>query len=195
MSVYAHPSTPWRQRWLSFLATDPANQVMAVEAEHFAGRWLRNHPSPGLLVLAGDQSVGNSKTARALWRFARAAGSFAYDQGSWHLPAPGCSYVNWPEEAKWCESPGYSLPHEILHDSLVVLDDVGKEGSLSLDASNRRCQILARRERKFTIITTPQRQSEWAWNFEPRVIERFRMNSVIVDILVSPEPGQLAFAS
>lgn len=199
ISVYApaigHHSTPWGQKWLGFLTTDPANQVMAAEAERFAGRWFRNNPSPGLLVLAGDRPVCKSKTARALWQFARTAGSFAYHQGSWHVPAPGCTYANWPEEAKRCESPGYSLPEEVVQDSLVVLDHVGRDGSLSMDGSNRLCQVLARREQKFTIITTPQPRSAWAWSFEPRVIERLQMNSVIVDVLASPEPGRLAFAS
>ena len=177
----AYSATARRDEWITFRGADPAHQVMPLQVEALALRCLGMKPSRCLLVLAGGDLPGKAQIVRGLWQFARAAGSLEHEQGARVVSTPSRTYVNWAELTMKCESPGYSLARELVHDRLVVLNHVGREGILSQDATNRLCQILARREHKSTIITTPFRPAEWRESFEQRVIERLRTNSLIVE--------------
>jgi hypothetical protein len=174
-------TTPWQRKWLNLTVTEPVNQRLADEAERFAGWWFRNEPFPKLFVFAGARPVEASRTAKALVRFAQAASFPTCKKRLWNDRIPRSSYFTGQDLLSGCESPGYCLPEEVVEDSMLVLDNLKPEGDFSQDASNRLCQTLVRRERKFTLVITPLRPCDWAESFDDRVDHRLREHSVIVE--------------
>jgi DNA replication protein DnaC len=178
--------TPWQQKWIGLDVTSPAVQLMADEAEKFAGRFFRNDSDLTVLVLYGVSGTGKSHTAACITRYARQAAFSAWEQGHWKGKVPSVGFYRWPELCKGFEERNYAVVDDTHGMSLVVLDDVGAEKSTSPwhkdDASDKLCQILSRRERKFTLITTNIPPGHWADRFDFRVADRFMRNSKVVDL-------------
>ena len=164
----------------------PAIQKVADAAEGFAKRWYHNDPSPSLLVLVGISGSGKTHIAKAIFRFARKASSNAHEKGGWKSNSPDSLYLSWPETTDHLKAGDYYIIDEAIRSSLLVLDDLGAEHDPSRNAADKLCQILSRRERKFTIVTTNIIPEAWAERFDVRIADRFLRNSVVVDLLTVP---------
>jgi len=67
---------------------------------------------------------------------------------------------------------------------ILFLDDIGAESDKYKSAENvdALCQLLSRRERKWTLVTTNFRTEQWDQQFDARVADRLMRNSIVCDL-------------
>lgn len=177
----------FRDKWLKVTTfNDQAIEDMAKKAERFCARWYRNEPLPALLVLAGVSGTGKTLTARAIHRWANAHAQDAYykplGKGWGKNEIPYSMFVRWPEITDQIYQGNLSAMDDMLHSSLLVLDDAGAENDPFRKAADKLCQILSRREFRFTVLTTNVKQEEWTSKFDMRIADRLMRNSEIVSL-------------
>ena len=173
----------WQQKWLCLDVTHPQIQTLADEAERFAGRWFKNIPRPAMLVLAGNSGTGKTHVAEKVLNFCNQAAFTAFESGSWgenHIPSS--LYLSWPETTDAFKSGLYGVLQDCFTVDLLILDDIGAEHDPSKNATDKLCQILTRRENKFTLVTTNIIPSVWPERFDIRVADRLLRNSIIIDL-------------
>lgn len=71
---------------------------------------------------------------------------------------------------------------DAFNSDLVIIDDVGSENDPWKVCADRFCQILSRREKRFTVITTNVKPEQWAERFDGRISDRLMRSSVVVSI-------------
>jgi DNA replication protein DnaC len=175
--------TAWQRKWLALDVTSLAVQTMADEAEKFCGRWFRNKPTPAVLVLAGEYGVGKSHVARSIYHFARqAAWSSFHETKAWGASLPGALLLRWPEVTDAFKEGNYGILADCFDESLLILDDIGAEHDPSKNAADKLCQILTRREKLFTVVTTNILPALWPKHFDGRTADRLLRNSVVVEL-------------
>ncbi|HXT10402.1 MAG TPA: ATP-binding protein [Candidatus Angelobacter sp.] len=157
-------------------------QTMATEAQHFARRWFHNQPQPSLLVLTGVSGCGKTHTAKGLFRFALQSSYTAFQKGGWKRGIPSTLFLSWPETTDTFKAGNYGVVDDCFKEGLLVIDDIGAEHDPSRNSADKLCQILTRRERKFTVITTNIVPSAWPERFDVRIADRLMRNSVVVDL-------------
>jgi DNA replication protein DnaC len=155
---------------------------MADEAQRFCARWLRNEPAPGLLVLAGNSGTGKTHVARAIHNFASLTAWNAFEGGKWGLRVPTVLFLRWPEVCDGMKQGSYGVIDDAANAGLLVVDDVGAEHDPSRNATDKLCQILSRREKRFTVITTNIGPDAWGQRFDLRVADRLLRNSVVLNL-------------
>ncbi len=161
----------------------PKLQELATESERFCSRWFKNSPSPSLLVLVGGFGSGKTHTAKAIFKFCEVASMNAFESGKWgESKMPASVFIRWPEACSAFADRQFGQFDDAMENELVVLDDIGAEEDPWKNATDRLCQILSRREKKFTVITTNIKPESWEEKFDGRINDRLLRNSVIVDI-------------
>lgn len=160
---------------------------MASEAQEWAFRWFRNIPMKSLLVLCGNSGCGKSHVASRLTHYARAASFIAYERGNWQDGPPSVFSIRWTEAvASMNEKRDEFWVQDAMDASWLFIDDIGAENDPWKKATDRLCQILSRRERKFSVVTTNTASANWPDRFDIRVADRLFRNSVIVDMTGVP---------
>lgn len=180
--------TPWGRKWLKLDCHDQRLQDMALRAEKFCGRWFRYQPRPSLLVLAGEPNSGKTHVAKKIASWAQSAAMKAFEDGldkTWKK-LPSIVYLNWPEVVDAFRDNLNGTMDDMLSAGLLILDDVGAEYDPTKNATNRLCQILSRREKEFTVITTNINPVSWPESFDARICDRFLRNSEVVDLFGVP---------
>jgi DNA replication protein DnaC len=156
----------------------------------FCDRWFKNEPFRSLIVLVGESRSGKTHVAKAIARFCRAASLNAFESGNWGSSSiPSIYYGEWPVIVDSFKEGNYGAMDSLMDDDLVVLDDIGAEHDPSKNAVNKLCQILTRREKRFTVITTNVPMSRWPATFDTRVADRLVRNSVVIDLFGVPTYG------
>ena len=177
----------WQQKWLKLDAYHPDLELLAGEAEKFCARWFNNSPRPALLVIVGDFGSGKTHTAKAIFRFCSAAAFSALETKKWGADhVPSAIFLDWPEVATEFAQSNFTIMQDAAETDLVVLDDVGSENDPWKVCSDKLCQILSRREKKFTVVTTNVSPANWTERFDGRINDRLMRNSVICDISTVP---------
>lgn len=136
-----------------------------------------------MLVLVGESGCGKTHVARAIARYAAVAGFTALEKGrgkTWSDHIPSSAFYAWSEITDGFKAGDYSTVQDMMDADLLVLDDVGAEHDPSKNATAKLCQILSRREKKFTVITTNIKPEEWPTSFDTRVADRLLRNSKII---------------
>lgn len=173
----------WQKKWLQLDVVAPEIQQLATEAEQFCARWFANSPKPSLLVIVGSFGSGKTHTARAIYRFCVTTAMSAFDSGKWGgHKFPGAAFVSWPEAANAFAEKQFGLMADASENDLVVLDDIGAENDPWKVCADKLCQVLSRREKKFTVVTTNIPPVNWTERFDGRINDRLLRNSVVVDI-------------
>lgn len=173
----------WQKKWLKLDVVAPEIQEMADEAERFCARWFRNDPKPALLVIVGNFGSGKTHTAKAIFRFANVVAFSAMETEKWGANRiPSACFISWPEAAGAFEQKQFGQFEDAIENDLVILDDVGAENDPWKICADKLCQILSRREKKFTVLTTNVSPAKWTERFDGRINDRLMRNSTIVDI-------------
>ncbi len=178
----------WQNKWLKLDCHDPKLQAMADTVEKYCGRWFRYNPHPGLLVLAGECNSGKTHSARriALWAQSVAMKAFEDGGGKTWKKFPSVVYLRWPEVVDSFRDNLTGSMDDMLSAGLLILDDVGAEYDPTQNATNKLCQVLNRREKEFTVITTNITVESWGEKFDIRISDRFLRNSEVVDLFGIP---------
>lgn len=174
-TAFNHPlANAWQRKWIALEVTHPRLQKLADAAEMFCARWLKQNPL--LLYICGPTGTGKSHVARSILRFCRASAS----RVSRTRMLSGADW-RWPELADEFKAKNFSALEDLFTTDLVLLDDIGAEDDPFNVAADKLCQILSRREKKFTVITSNKAPEEFAV-IDPRIADRFFRNSKIVDL-------------
>lgn len=174
----------WQNKWLAMdVAKSPELERVGDIVEGYCGRWFRNKPDKSLLVLCGEVRTGKTHLAKKIHRFGIASGFTAFDKGFWGRTAvPSVDYIAWPELACELSEKNRSYMNDAFTSSLLILDDVGAENDPWKVCADALCQILSRRERMFTVLTTNIMPAAWAEKFDARISDRLLRNSIVVDL-------------
>jgi len=175
--------TKWQQKWIALDVVAPELQTLATAAEEFCGRWHRNDTEKSLLVIVGNYGSGKSHTAKAIHRFCNAMAFRAFETGKWgRHQTPSNMFICWPEAASQFNEKNFSSISDAMDSDLLIVDDIGAENDPWKICADRLCQIMSRREKRFTVITTNIQPAQWARVFDGRINDRLLRNSVVVDI-------------
>lgn len=157
---------------------------MADSAERWAGRWYRNKPQPALLVLAGHSGTAKSHTALRLWDYCERAAYNSFEAGSWVNPlhVPSILFLRWPEVCTGFDANEYGALNDAMESDCLFIDDIGSENDPWKKHADKLCQILTRRERKFTAVTTNVGAANWSAAFDKRIADRLLRNSDVVEL-------------
>lgn len=169
------------QKFIGLDCYHTAIEKMGTEARKFTSRWFRNEPNPSLLVLAGHTGCGKSHTLNAIVRFARSGTHTAWEIGKWN-GVPSVTYLHWPSAVDSLRKNDDSWLADAFNAGLLALDEVGGADDPWQNGTDKLCQILSRRENKFTVLTTNIKPASWEEQFDVRIADRFLRNSSIVDL-------------
>jgi DNA replication protein DnaC len=75
----------------------------------------------------------------------------------------------------------YGILEDLFTTNTIALDDIGAEHG-SPFVSEKLCQVLSRRERLYTVVTTNIAPEHWPTKMELRVADRLMRNSVQIDL-------------
>lgn len=176
--------TNWQTKWLRMNTTgDKRLAEMADAAESFCGRWFKNNPTKSLLILSGDVRTGKTHVAKRVTAWAQATAFTAFCKGRWGRDSvPNVVYLSWPEVAAELNVKNRGPLEDAFKADLLILDDVGAENDPWKICEDAFCQVLSRREKKFTLITTNIPPNKWNVTWNVRVADRLVRNSVLVDL-------------
>jgi DNA replication protein DnaC len=144
-----------------------------------------NNPSPSLLVLAGNPGCGKTALTSRLADFTRAAAIKAWERGGWKQGAPRTLWCRWPAVAD-LDQENQTMIESMCEIDTLYIDDIGAEQDPWKNATNKLCQILTRRERRFTVLSTNIHPSQWTEKFDARVQDRLFRNSEVADMFDVP---------
>lgn len=180
--------TRWQTKWLGLdVSGNPQLQELADQAEKFCGRWAKNTPTKSLLVIVGEVRTGKSHVAKKIFRFCHTAAFTAFESQRWGTRAiPSSLFLLWPEVVSALSEKNRSVMEDAFATDLLVLDDVGADNDPWKIGGDALCQIMSRREDKFTVITTNIQTAQWMERFDQRVGDRLLRNSVVVDLSKVP---------
>ena len=172
--------TDWQAKWLGLDVTHPSIQTLASAAEKFCGQWFKNDNSKPLLVLVGDFGTGKTHVAKRIFNFCNAASSAAFEKGCWGKSNfPSSTFIHWPEASSAFQEKEFGIMEDAFNADLVVIDDVGSENDPWKVCADKFCQILSRREKKFTVVTTNVTPEQWTERFDGRINDRLMRSSVV----------------
>lgn len=170
----------------------PQLQILAREIFAFCLA-VYQHPGTGrLLVLYGPNGCGKTHAARRVYhwfnRVRMQLGSLLYLGGE----EPQVKFVeavfcNWAEVVDGIKLEQWLIFDRLMHECLVILDDIGAEHDPSGIGREKLYTILNRRETRPTLVTTNVAPGDWPRKFENRIASRLFRNSVHVDLTQVPD--------
>ncbi len=177
--------TNWQRKWLNLEQTHPKLQEMANEIESWCGRFYTHSTDASLLVISGKPGNGKTRSARAVYGWLGHIAIAAFEARSYPR-APLISFFHWPAVSDAIREDEFGAVEEAFEADGLILDDVGADDDPWKKSADKLCQILSRRERKFTLLTTNIERKEWAEKFDGRIVDRFMRNSVVVNLAGVP---------
>lgn len=175
----------WARKWIGLDCHNELVDEMCSRVADFCARWFRNDPKLSLLLICGNPNCGKSHTAKKVNTWARFASNLAWTSGKWQNP-PSVLFCLWPEITDDFKQGNYGFVDDMVEADLLIIDDIGAEHDPSKSATNKLCQILSRREKKFTLITTNIKPEYWTSSFDSRITDRFLRNSDVVMLFDLP---------
>lgn len=159
------------------------------------GMWA--NPRDGrLLVLAGNNGTGKTHCAKAVQRWVMAVGHGKKWIVTEEPNMKDCGvrsvslssvYWHWPELLDRFKNGQWDLVDDMMKEPCLIIDELGGGHDPSGVGVDKLCQVLSRREQKWTLITTNILPSAWEQSFDRRVASRFFRNSTLVDLSEVPD--------
>jgi DNA replication protein DnaC len=175
----------WSEKWLALEMWNPEICRLSDVVEDFCRQAFRNH-MPHPVVLAGQSGTGKTFAMRGAHKWIKRARILAAERNHWTWP-PIIQWTNWPQLIRPVVE-GQTSMADALQDSMqadiLFLDDIGAESDKYKSAENvdALCQLLSKREKKWTLITTNFRTEQWDQQFDARVADRLMRNSIVCDL-------------
>ena len=98
-----------------------------------------------------------------------------------------CVYWSWPQLLDTFKNGGWDVVEDMFSTSVLIIDDLGAGHDPSGVGTDKLCQVLSKRERMWTLITTNITMDHWKDQFDQRVASRFIRGSTIVDLSSVPD--------
>lgn len=183
------PNVSWNAKWLK-LNTDshPRLRDMEREVGQFCFDMWRAPEVGRLLVLAGTNGTGKTHCARAVMRWIQTVG-----HGKQWIPKPDviaclqCGYWHWPGLLDRLKAGEWDLIAELFEVPCLIIDELGGGHDPSRVGVDKLCQILSKREKMWTLVTTNILPEAWAQIFDQRIASRLFRNSTLVDLSGVPD--------
>lgn len=141
-----------------------------------------------LLVLAGENGTGKTHCAKAVQQWVNRVG-----HGKQWVPKPDVIahlfsiFWSWPELLDAMKNGQWELVEDCINAPCLIIDELGGGHDPSQVGVDKLCQILSKRENKWTLITTNVVPHSWEEKFDRRVASRFLRNSTLVDLSSVPD--------
>lgn len=183
------PNESWNSKWLK-LRTEhhPKLKELEREAGLFCfGMWQA--PMRGrMLLLFGENGTAKTHTANAVHRWVSSVG-----HGKTWFPTMGVRaqlqslFWHWPALLDELKGGNWDLVEDCMNVPCLIIDELGGGHDPSGVGVDKLCQILSRREKMWTLITTNITADAWETKFDRRVASRFFRNSTHVDLSDVPD--------
>lgn len=98
-----------------------------------------------------------------------------------------CRYWEWPAALDALKNQQWELIDGMMETTLLIIDELGGGHDPSRVGVDKLCQVLSRRERMWTLITTNALSNAWEQTFDRRVASRLFRNSTLVDLSNVPD--------
>lgn len=160
-------------------------QTAADACSKLAAAIGKNDALMPLVVLCGEPGCGKTRLLEKMVTWARRESFGLWERGVHKKPLSVMS-VRWPVVCDGFKEGLYGILDDLMRDDFVAIDDIGAEHDPSQNATDKLCQVLSRRECKFTLITTNIAPAQWGQRFDARVADRLLRRSTVVDMSEVP---------
>jgi DNA replication protein DnaC len=182
----------WQEKFLRLRLHHPDLKKAADQVQFFCRDWILGlNTERVFLILVGNSGCGKTHLLKAVENFARGAATMAHEKrsqtaGEWKNKIPSVQYIFWPTIAtELARKQDWPITEAVSSD-LLLWDDLGAESDPWKTCADATCQILSRRERKFTMITTNITDTQWGERFDKRIEDRLLRKSIVVDMTHVP---------
>ena len=178
------PDKKWNGKWLNLETRHhPMLRKLETEVGRFCFDMWREPLRGRLMVLSGKNGNGKTHCAKAVRRWVDTVG-----RGRAVELAPlSLIFWHWPALLDTLKNGGWDLVEDCFTTPLLVIDELGGGHDPSGVGVDKLCQILTRRENKWTLITTNIAPQAWRTEFDNRVASRFFRNSTLIDLSDVPD--------
>lgn len=145
-----------------------------------------------LVVVYGENGTGKTHCAKAIRNWARKSNIqfMRAPNVVWNLGVR-TEFWSWPELLDHFKNGGWEIVEDLMDCALLILDDLGAGHDPTMVGVDKLCQILTRREFRWTWITTNIAPDSWDARFDRRIASRFFRNATIVDLSGVPDYSSL----
>lgn len=161
---------------------------MQTAVGEFCRDMWKSPDSGRLLVIFGVNGTGKTRCAKAVHRWVMTVGhakQFIKHQNEIsHLQS---LYWEWSDLLDSLKNGQWDLVPDCIMYPCLIIDELGGGHDPSSVGVDKLCQILSRREHKWTMITTNVPPAEWKTKFDYRVASRLLRNSTIIDLTGVPD--------
>lgn len=125
--------------------------------------------------------------ARAIYRWAAQCAREPFIRKPGVIGIFGVRFFRWPEVLDLMKGGEWDVVDAMMETDLAVLDEIGGGYDKSGIGMDKLCQVLTRREKQFTIVTTNLVPDAWEEAFDRRIASRLFRNATHVDLSDVPD--------
>lgn len=152
-----------------------------------SGVW--DTPTSGyLLVIYGANGNGKTHVARNVFNWIKKVG---HARGCVteknHVSFLQAIFWHWPGLLDTLKSGNWDVVDDMFKIPVLILDEMAGGHDPSQVGTDKLCQVLSKRENKWTLVTTNVTPDEWESKFDKRIASRLFRDSEIVDLSMAPD--------
>lgn len=151
---------------------------MSLETERLCRRIYDNPNSGRMVAYFGENGSGKTTCAEAIhaWvdKFGGGKEVIKRKNKDNITSFLDVAYWRWPDLLDTLKSGGWDIVDDLYDYSVLIIDELGGGHDPTMVGVDKLCQILSRREFKWTIITTNYGPNAWQDKFDRRVASRLR---------------------